>query len=407
MKIITCVVLISLCGIPSLFAKDFGLILDLTPGYESSEGFDNMGAEKFSFSGTARPWFSTPLAAAADLYISAGLSSKYEQEEFSFAPELYRTELGIRPGETQSLSFGRIYYSDPLGFIAEGLFDGLSWTNFTDTGSFSLGAYYTGFLYKKTAYITITDDELGSYQSELDYGDFMETYFAPSRALASLSYSNAFGDIRLNAALLGQVDVDNLSDDESHYHSEYLAFKVAIPWKNIFVFEAGAAGELIQTTGEDLLFGLAGDIKFSWMPGTEIQDRLSLGARYSSGRWGGSSFAEFRPLTTETQGQVLRAKLSGLSVIEASYTARLSDPLALDISAAYFIRNDLATYTGSFAGERGYFLGGEGFARIIWSPVSDIRFNLGGGAFFPSLGDSSPDSKPMWLVNLNCIIAVL
>jgi hypothetical protein len=388
-----------------LFAKDFGLVLDTTPGYESFEGFDNPGKEKFVFGGALRPWFSSSLRSDMDIYLSAGVQVKYEREEFTLAPELYRTEFTWRPVETQSLSAGRIYYSDPLGFIAEGLFDGLAWTKFAEIGTFSAGAYYTGFLYKKTAYITVSHEELYSYNGTLDYADFVETYFAPSRALVSVDYANVFADeLRLNLSLLGQFD---LNGEDTYYHSEYLAAKAVFPWKNVFVFEAGAAAEFIETSGESFLFGLAGEMKFSWMPPGVLQDRLQAGARYASGRWGESSFAEFRPLTTETQGHVLRAKLSGLSVIETEYTVRLHRVFAADISASYFIRNDLSTYIGLFANNKEYFMGAEVYAELIWSPFSDIRFSLGGGAFLPQLGNTSPDSKPSWLVSLNITLAIL
>jgi hypothetical protein len=392
-------------GLPNvpLFAADFGLILDLTPGYEDPQGFDSLSADKITFSGSLMPWFSSPLGDTMEVYISAGALAKDEKTEFTMVPELYHTEFTWRPGKAQAFRIGRLYYSDPLGFIAEGLFDGLSWEGPAGTGMVSLGAYYTGFLYKKTAYITVSDDELAEYNSRLDYGDFAESYFAPSRALASLGYSNIFfNTVRLNLALLGQFD---LKGKGSYYTSEYLAAKLTVPYKNLFVFEAGGTAEFIETSGEKLLFGFAGEFRFDWYLPGPVQDRLSLGARYASGR-SGNSLAEFRPLTTESQGMVLRAKLSGLTVFDAAYTGRLNETFALMVNASYFVQNDLGTYRGIFSSQTDYFLGGEACARLSWSPVSDLSLSLAGGAFFPSLGNTSPDSKPLWLVNLNCIIVL-
>jgi hypothetical protein len=142
------------------------------------------------------------------------------------------------------------------------------------------------------------------------------------------------------------------------------------------------------------------------LPGT-LQDRLTLGAKYASGKWKDSSFAQFAPLTVETQGQVLRTNLSGLTIIDAGYTARLLKTLALDVSCLYFVRNDLYTYSGAFVDEPEYFLGGEVFLQLIYSPLSDIRCNVGAGAFFPQLGNTAPDSKASFLVNLSISIAIL
>jgi hypothetical protein len=103
---------------------------------------------------------------------------------------------------------------------------------------------------------------------------------------------------------------------------------------------------------------------------------------------------------------VLRAKISGLSVVEADYTARLNKTFALELTASYFIRNDLVTYQGLFVEKPEHFLGGEAYGQLIWNPTSDLQFNLGGGAFLPKLGNTSPDSKPLWLVNLNIIFAL-
>jgi hypothetical protein len=397
-------VCIALLG-SSLSANDFGLVLDVSPSYESAEGFDNPGTEKINFSGIIMPWFSAPLGDNAELYLSAGALVKYENEEFIVAPEIYHTEFSYTFRPRQVLRAGRLQYADPLGFIAEGLFDGVSWETPAGPGMLTLGAYYTGLLYKTSANITISEEELASYYTQLDYGDFWDTYFAPRRALGSLGYSILAGEtVRLNFALLGQLD---LNGRESSYSSEYLVAKVTVPYKSLFVFEAGGTGELIQTTGESILFSLAGLLRFSWMPPGVIQDRVSLGGKYASGKRGDSSLVEFRPLTTEAEGHVLRAKITGLTIIDAAYTARLHRTFSLDLSAAYFIRNDLTSYQGIFADNDEYFMGGEAFAQLIWNPIADMRLILGGGAFMPQLGNTSPDSKPMWLISLNLLMALL
>jgi hypothetical protein len=390
----------------SLFAMDYGLVLDAAANYESPEGFSNPGMEKFNFSGILRPWVAIPLNESMDLHLSAGVSLKYEQEEMSAAPELYHTEFTWRPREDQYLGIGRLYYSDPLGFIAEGFFDGAAWSSPLGNGTLSLGVYYTGLLYKKTAYITVTAAEEASYANKLDYSNFADTYFAPKHLLGAAGYSMFFGeDLRLNFALLTQFD---LNGKEEYYSSEYLVVKAVYPYKD-FIFEAGGTAEIIEASGESILFGMAGLLGASWkLPATKLGvQRLSLRGRYASGRWGDSLLAEFRPLTTEAAGQVLRAKFSGLTVIEAAYLARLHKTFALDITAAYFIQNDLGTYTGPFASTAQYLVGAEAYAQFIWNPASDLRCSLGGGAFLPGLGNTSAGSKPLWRINLSITTTLL
>jgi hypothetical protein len=387
----------------SLSAKDLGIILDASADYESAEALDNPGMEKAHFSGIIRPWFSTPLGERSKLYLSAGALLKYEGEgkEYTVVPELYHTEFTFRPQAERSLGIGRMFYTDPLGFIADGLFDGIAWESPAGAGRISLGAYYTGLLYKKTAYITITEDELVSYYAELDHSNFWDTYCAPKRVLAALNYTSLLGEsARLTVALLGNFD---LNRNESYYHSEYPLIRLSVPFKDDFVFEAGGAVELIETTGQRIQFGLAGLLQLSWMLPSALPDRLSLGWRYASGRHN-NSLVEFRPFTTEPQGEVLRAKISGLTIIEADYTVRLHKSFALDLTASYFIRNDLSTYPGE---EDAYLLGAEGFGRIIWSPLSDMNFELGAGAFLPQWGNVNTSAKTQWLVSLNLIMALL
>lgn len=388
--------------VPFLSAVDVGLVLDVTPGYEGRNGFESPDGDNITVTGTLRPWFSMPLGAASELYLSAGLSLEYRDRESTLVPELYHTEFTFHFGQGSSLSAGRLRYADPLGFIAEGLFDGAAWETAAWGGVFSAGAYYTGFLYKRTAYITVSQDELDSYNVKPEYGSLWENYFAPRRVLTALDYTRLLGEtVRLSLALLGQFD---LNGRETYYSSEYLTAAITVPFKNNLVFDAGGVVELIETSGEDLLLGIAGKLGLSWMPPTAIHDRLYIGGRYSSGKYAGS-LTEFRPLTTEPQGQVLRAKFSGLSILETGYTGRLWKTLALDLSFAYFIRNDLGTFKAAFVERPGYFLGGEAFAQFIWRPVSDLSFNLGGGVFLPGLGNAG--SGIMWLVNLNIVVALL
>ncbi|MCL1928905.1 MAG: hypothetical protein FWG07_08975 [Treponema sp.] len=381
----------------SLAAMDLGLILDQGGSYDQTE--------EFQYSGMLIPWFSALIGNNSDLYISAGVSAKYEVKEWQAVPELLRSELKLRMEENGEIKIGRMSYSDPLGFIASGLFDGVHYSRDMNNGSiFGIGAWYTGFLYKKNAYITMTGPELDSYNAPVDYANFSDTYFAPRRLIAAIDWEHPGLSevIRLNAALVGQFD---LSGNDELYHTQYLIAKTIIPVNN-FVFELGGCAELIENSN-NLQVSLAGEIGFGWYLPTKIYDRLSFLGRFSSGKFD-DTFVAFNPITTESHGGVLKSKLSGLSMLRLDYTARLHQTFSIGLQSSYFILSDLSpdTFGGPPGGKDGYFLGNEFYGLLIWSPVSDIQVKAGGGAFLPSLGNADKDADMLWVINLSVVLAL-
>ena len=378
------------CGM-SLWAKDFGLVLDqdLVP---SGIGNDTT----FDYTGILIPRFSTMLGDNAGLYISAGIN--YQNNPWTVVPELLRTEFYWRFSNNE-FKVGRMQYSDPLGYIANGLFDGVSFSVDTQAGTLSAGAWYTGLLYKKRANISMTQDELQSITDGLDYSDFFNTYAAPKRGIAALNWEQPGIKERVDlyASLLGQFDFSG-----ANLHSQYAVVRAAVP-VNDFIFNLGGCLELMENSG-DFGFGLAGELGVDWMLPTKIEDRLSLVGRFSSGNFENSSMNAFLPITTVAQGDLFQAKLSGISTITLDYLGRFYRTLSAGISSTYFIRSDLNTCT--LIGNDGYFAGNEFYGRLMWSPVSDIMAYLGGGVFLPSLGNAAPNANMQWRVELNVIISL-
>jgi hypothetical protein len=345
------------------------------------------------------PRFSAPIGDNADIYISAGFSIEYENDLIRFVPELLRTEFTwlFSFGE---LKAGRMYYSDPLGFIADGLFDGARFSAYTQIGTFSAGAWYTGLLYKRRANIAMTQNEIEAHALEPDYNDFAATYFAPNRFAAALEWENLSlgGPLQLRAAVLAQFDLGG------GLHSQYIAARAALPL-GFLTLDLGACLEFIQNEG---IFGTAAAAELGLLINlpTPLQDRLIFLARYSSGA--GSTTAAFLPLTTQEQGDILKTKLSGISLLSLDYTARLFPAFAAGISSTYFIRSDLETYTAYpiTKDSDGYLLGNEFFARLMWNPFSDMQINLGGGVFLPSMGNAAPETVAAWRIELNLIFGL-
>jgi hypothetical protein len=384
----------------SLSAMDAGLLLE---GNASTN--DQEESELFM---TALPWVSMPLGAGIDMYISGSFKADYEKnktenEKKSIAyilPELLRTELTIRwdGGEFKA---GRVYYSDPFGFITRGYFDGARIVLDVGGGSLGIGAWYTGFLYKKSAQITMTESELDSYNAGFDSADFWNTYFAPSRFIGALDWENPSktGSTNMRIALIAQYD---LSGSESFYHSQYLMMKVGIPL-NELTFNLGACIEMSEIP-DMYHVSYAWEMGIAWVPPVPFPNMLTLSGRYSSGKK--SEHAAFVPITTEPQGGILKAKFSGLSIIRLDYTARFHKTFSLGLQSSCFILNDHETYQGRPTGKEGDFLGSELYGFLVWSPVSDVRFRGGGGVFLPSLGNADPNGKKLWGVELGFTLAV-
>ena len=81
----------------------------------------------------------------------------------------------------------------------------------------------------------------------------------------------------------------------------------------------------------------------------------------------------------------------------------------MGLTSSYFITSDKGTYLGyPLLGKAssGHFLGNEFFARLFWSPVSDLQVNLGGGAFLPSMGNAASKAEIAWRVELNLIFSL-
>ena len=385
----------------SLSAMDTGLLLDQSGSYDYTE--------ELQYSGTLIPWFSSPVGKSSDLYISAGITAKYELEEWKIVPELLRTEFTVRMEENGEIKIGRIPYADPLGFIVSGLFDGVRYSRDMNDGSiFGIGMWYTGFLYKKSAYITMNDADEINYGESLDYNDFFGTYFAPRRLVVALEWEHPGLQevIRLNLALVGQFDLSGNNSDYL-YNSQYLIAKAAMPVSN-FIFELGGCAELVQDEkANKLQIAFAGELGIGWFLPTQIYDRLSFLSRFSSGK-ANDTIVAFNPITTETHGGVLIAKLRGISMFRLDYTARLHQSFSLNLQSSYFILSDLSleSFSGPPDGKNGHFLGNEFYGLLIWSPVSDIQIKAGGGVFLPSLGNADKNADTLWKVELSVVLAL-
>ena len=367
-------------------------------------GYGDIGAEEnnLEFKADILPRFFTLIGRNSEFLMTAGLSFDSNIDSFC-VPELLQTEFTFRFGSS-GFRFGRFYYSDPLSFIFEGLFDGAEFFNISRRGILNIGVWYTGYLYKNNTIIDMTSDEQIRISEQIDFDNFFNTYFASKRLIASIGWEHpSFGEfMHLNTALIGQFDFTGNTDQ---VNSQYFIAKFRIPINNFTIEFGGSFGNVMQNFGaSDELFNpaFAGEAGFLWLFPGEYNSRLSFSGKVAGGKI--DDFCEaFIPVTSKYYGYILKHKMSGLSVLMLNYSIRINRFLGTSITGSYFVRNDLGTFAGyplfTDNNSEGYFLGPEFSAKLIWSPVSDLQFNFGGGVFIPSLGDAEPGQIIKWRVD--------
>ena len=391
MKRIGLTVLLCLCIANAGYSVDFGLLLNQTPEY-------NQGG--FSYSGGFSPWFSAVLGKQIDLFISGNFKLDYDQNEFYFVPELGRTQLTFQPSSALLFELGRIPFNNFNTLIASGFFDGIRGIISTNDFQFSINGLYSGLLQKNTANINISADDVMEI-SDPDH------YFASKRVLVSMSlgFPSVFSSRNsLDLGVLGQFDLR----DSGKVHSQYATASFHFNFASPFAIDLSGIFSLVEPEGSDIKMGGAASADVIWQLPTKAQDRLLIGANWSSGAKDTTSLP-FQPINNMDQGQILSAKMSALMTIKAGYTIRIIENLSLNASGIYFLRTDLTTYedSGLDPASDSYLLGGEFYGSLLWAPFSDLSLILNGGAFLPSLGKAfSSDAPAQWKIGLTLIFSI-
>jgi hypothetical protein len=270
----------------------------------------------------------------------------------------------------------------------------------------SAGAWYTGLLYKDTADILITTTDKAEHKKPYALDS---SYFASRRALVSFTWENPGLGPRSSLALglLGQFD---LNGGEDTLNSQYLSGRWALRFSGGFSLEAAAVlGAAEDGDGESSVF-FAGALGGSWAPPGAWDDRLSLRGFYSSPSEG-KSLSPFIPVNSLPQGQIFGAAPGGLSLVRAVYSLRPRRTLFLSVEYVYFIRTDTVSFQDDREPQKqkadGYFLGGEFWGTVRWTPLPDLALSLGGGAFFPGMGNVfTPDAAIRWKTALALVLSL-
>jgi hypothetical protein len=383
----------------SIKAYDFGLLTSQYMGFGNSEFRNNVN----EYRGILVPRLSFLVGETGNFFTSASLDFGINDDgDIYFIPEILRTEFSMQSGGF-GIRAGRMSYSDPLDYIATGLFDGVQLTYNSIIGRIGLGAWYTGLLYKDNANIAMNDNDQTKLKTDLDYGNFFKTYFAPSRMLVSLDWEHpsVAGLLRLKTAITGQID---LSSSSEYLNSQYITFKAGVPVNSFFI-EAGGSFEMMQNNYENNM-AFACELGLKYILPTDFTSVLSFNGRFATGK-SDSLLDEFIPVTTVSFGQIFDTKASGLTALSLDYSARLFDSLGGSFTMSYFFRNGSTQfYNYSGANNDRILLGGEIFTKFVWNALSDVQFNIGGGAFFPALGNYWPGLSTQWRIDMSMVLAI-
>jgi hypothetical protein len=393
-------------------ALDFGLAISQT-----ARTSNESGETAFFYSPVLSPWVQGPVGERFSFYLSGRVGFEYTAEfgedggrdsgwrDPVALPELDRTELTWIVSPALYLTLGRQRYRDVSGMAASGLFDGLS-ANFSAWGSrFSAGAYYTGLLYKDTADIIMTtrDKEEHAKPFSLD-----GSYFASRRVLAAFEWENPGIGPRssLTLGLLAQFD---LNGEDDWFHSQYLSARYGFRVTGSLGLEGTAALGAGESRGNVPVF-FAGALGLSWAVPGSWDDSLGLRGIYSSPS-AGSRLVPFVPVSSLPQGQVFTPAIGGVSIIRGAYTLRPHRTLSLTTECSYFIRTDTESFQDNREPDKlkgeGYFLGGELYGAASWTPLPDLSLSVGGGAFFPRLGNAfEPEAEIRWKASLGLILSL-
>jgi hypothetical protein len=296
---------------------------------------------------------------------------------------LGRFEFLWLPAASVSLEAGRLRFRDPLGIIAEGLFDGLGGSVVAGKARISAGAFYTGLLYKESVKIIMNSADAEKYVAPFSYDD-ADSYFASRRVLVSAAgeFTDLTPRTTLTVNALAQFDLNpEAFAGKSSLHTQYLSARYAfLPLESLTLTASAVAG--LAESQEAAQAQFAAVFSADWEVPGALQDLLLMEFRWASGAMN-DSITAFTPITSIAQGQVFTPNLSGLMTVKGKYTARFHRSFSASAEGTCFMRTDEETLIGpEFPSSSSLLLGGEVYGAVLWAPVSDFMVTAGGGAFF-------------------------
>ncbi|MDR3247369.1 MAG: hypothetical protein LBT39_01160 [Treponema sp.] len=365
----------------ALVPPDYGMLLNLNFETEGNVDTDKIGYIRTE---TLTPWFSYAPSGQFSLYLSLDFSLEHSESINGDDGPLWeplfqvnRFQASWRPLPFLFVEAGRVKYSDPLGSIASGLFDGATASLSLGTNSLSASALYAGLQHKERAKVVMTTGDLIDYVDE-------DTYFAASRLLFSLFWQSRYL-FNFNSTLDfgGIAQVDLRTNNQEKLHSQYALLKFSFPVLSAVDISAGGIfGVKQQDTGSALSY--TGNFSAALDVPGPLTDRVLLAGFISSGSVGGDLRPYF-PVTVISAGEVFTPSIAGLYTAKVAYRIAPLRSLYVNVEGTYFWRTsrDIIPGTSATSNLDTNNLGAEFYLRTVWVPLSDLSFSLGWGMFFP------------------------
>lgn len=384
-------------------AWDFGL--NFTEEFETSGGDDTI----LAWAQTAVPWFQTAPGENFSLYLSADFILEYADggvvDPGDAWKPLFRPNRSFflwKPAAAFFVEAGRLWHQDPLGIIAEGLFDGARFTMNLGQHTLEASALYAGLQHKDAAKIIMTEGDLNDHLKD-------DAYLAPRRLLTSLFWQSrqaGLGSV-LDAGGLAQFDLRDGGGEK--LNSQYGLGKFTVTLARVFDLSLGGViGAKQQDSGNAL--SLAGNLSAAWALPGPLVDRLVLEGYVSSGS-GDTGLAPFFPVSSVPAGDVFTPGQAGLATAAVRYQTASLNTLYLEIKGIYFWRTTTDIIPGVAAvpqegGTGRKDLGAEMYLSAGWRPFSDLGFTLGGGIFLPSGPVKEAGMKTLWQVKAAAVLSL-
>ena len=375
-----------------LASMDFGIVLNQSAeGGSEFDTISNTIESDTNYKASLVPRVSFQFGKSMELFVSAGVFYNYNDDTYP-VPELLRTEFTWTYNRLK-IALGRMQITTPIEYVANGLYDGLHVSYESDKGTFSSGIWYTGFQYKKSANIVMTNGFAGTsdqekYEEPLNYSDFVNTYFASRRLVTSLFWEHPgiAKVVRVKAGFIQQVD---LNGNPEYLNSRYFMAKFGFSTGSL-LFELGGVFQMVQTH-TDAANNFIWEFGVFYNIPTVLPSRISFTGNFSNFD-SSNILTQFRPINAKSFGQIVDLPVAGVSILTLDYSARLLQSLSLSVGTSYYMLSDI-----NLVLQNGFFLNNELYARVVWSPGSDWQFNASGGIALPG----------SWKITFGAVLAFL
>jgi hypothetical protein len=394
----------------ALSAAEYGFLLNQEIRLErltADSTLYKIPSEEYYYSGKFSGWISGRINETTSLFIQGSYDVKNESftnsnSAWKNAFELDRLEFSILPLDIFFANIGRVPFKDILGSVADGNFDGANVVFYSGSHSFSGGAFYTGLLYKETAKILMSDEDREDYSNS--------DYFAPKHYLFSVEYNYTHPKFDFGVNVLRQADIHKDVLMQSVYLLEKFSFW---PLYNFNINLNTTAGMIVLLDG--LQFSVNPSLSMFYMTHGSFSGRVGFEAIWYSGNL--SNKKEMSVITRKQIGYIYNPELTNLLSLKAQYLASLTKSFSFETSLSIFLRTSpeiipsywLFSEFETTKKNNNYLLGEEFVFNVIYSPFSDMIFNIGTGLFFPDSGIANVYSEltPVkWDIRLGLLISL-